>query len=132
MNTAFADSFYWIAMLDPRDRHHEWAINIQIPPRLVTSRPVLIEVMNALSAVRTRAIVSQFWHDCHQLERLEIVPDDGRLVERAAELFSRRLDKAWSFTDCISFTIMSERGIRCALTGDHHFVQAGFEIDFPS
>ena len=29
-------------------------------------------------------------------------------------------------TDCISFVLMSEEGIAEALTGDHHFEQAGF------
>jgi predicted nucleic acid-binding protein len=131
VNTAFADSFYWIAMLDPRDPHHEWAINLSLPPRLVTSRPVLIEVMDALCGLRTRTLVSRFWHDCRKLERLEIAPVDERLVERAAELFSLRLDKTWSLTDCISFTIMSDFAISLALTGDHHFTQAGFQIAFP-
>jgi predicted nucleic acid-binding protein len=27
---------------------------------------------------------------------------------------------------CISFSVMAERAITDALTGDHHFVQAGF------
>jgi len=29
-------------------------------------------------------------------------------------------------TDCISFVVMEESGITEALTGDHHFEQAGF------
>ena len=29
-------------------------------------------------------------------------------------------------TDCISFVVMAEHGITDALTGDHHFEQAGF------
>lgn len=41
-------------------------------------------------------------------------------------LYAARLDKGWSLTDCISFVVMQQHGIREALTGDRHFAQAGF------
>lgn len=37
-----------------------------------------------------------------------------------------RSDKGQSFTDCLSFLIMEQRGIGRALTSDRHFQQAGF------
>ncbi|MDO8539844.1 MAG: hypothetical protein Q7S40_05335 [Opitutaceae bacterium] len=46
---------------------------------------------------------------------------------RGAELFAARLDKDWSLTDCISFGVMRDHHIEEALTGDHHFTQAGFK-----
>ena len=46
------------------------------------------------------------------------------------DLYSSRLDKAWSLTDCISFAVMTERGLSDALTADHHFEQAGFRAVF--
>jgi hypothetical protein len=42
------------------------------------------------------------------------------------QLYGARPDKDWSLTDCISIEVMAERGITDALTGDHHFLQAGF------
>ena len=42
------------------------------------------------------------------------------------DLFAARPDKDWSLTDCISFVVMKDRGITEALTGAHHFEQAGF------
>jgi hypothetical protein len=41
-------------------------------------------------------------------------------------LYRQRADKDWSLTDCISFVVMRQRGLTEALTGDHHFEQAGF------
>jgi predicted nucleic acid-binding protein len=50
------------------------------------------------------------------------------LFDQGFELYARRLDKDWSLTDCISFVVMREHGLTHALTGDHHFEQAGFRI----
>jgi hypothetical protein len=42
-------------------------------------------------------------------------------------LYRERPDKNWSLTDCLSFTVMKDNGLRVALTGDQHFEQAGFQ-----
>jgi uncharacterized protein len=55
-----------------------------------------------------------------------LVPVDERLFSDGFSLFSKRMDKEWSLTDCISFVVMQREGIHEALTGDHHFEQAGF------
>jgi predicted nucleic acid-binding protein len=48
------------------------------------------------------------------------------LFARGFELYRTRTDKDWGLTDCISFVVMEERGIREALAYDQHFIQAGF------
>jgi len=48
------------------------------------------------------------------------------LFERGVGLFRQRPDKEWSLTDCISFVVMRDASLTEALTGDHHFEQAGF------
>ena len=55
-----------------------------------------------------------------------VIPASEGLFNRGRELFRSRPDKDWSLTDCISFVIMQDHGLRDALTGDHHFEQAGF------
>lgn len=59
-----------------------------------------------------------------------IIPPDEKLWNRGMELYRSRPDKAWSLTDCLSFQIMWDHGITDALTGDHHFGQAGFNALF--
>jgi predicted nucleic acid-binding protein len=44
------------------------------------------------------------------------------------ERYAARPDKDWTLTDCISFVVMEDEGITDALTGDQHFVQAGFKV----
>jgi predicted nucleic acid-binding protein len=55
-----------------------------------------------------------------------VVPAEQSLFERGIQLYLQRADKKWSLTDCISFVVMQDRGLLDALTGDHHFEQAGF------
>ncbi|HTK76461.1 MAG TPA: hypothetical protein VL371_14445 [Gemmataceae bacterium] len=88
--------------------------------------------MDALSNRKLRPLAVRFWHDLQDNRLLVVIRLDDEILMRATDLFSRRMDKDWSLTDCISFVVMTDRGIRTALTGDHHFQQAGFEITFKS
>jgi predicted nucleic acid-binding protein len=127
MSAVLADSFYFIALSNPSDEHHASAVAARaLAARLVTTRYVLIEVADALSAPRFRAEVAGFLRRLASDPGTEIVDPDVSLYERGLDLFARRPDKAWSLADCISFAVMTERGLTEALTGDHHFEQAGF------
>ena len=55
-----------------------------------------------------------------------VIPANEFLLSRGWKLYASRPDKSWSLTDCISFDTMTTIGITDALTGDHHFEQAGF------
>ena len=55
-----------------------------------------------------------------------IVHATDALLEKGIRLYRSRPDKDWPLTDCISFSVMAERGVSDALTGDRHFEQAGF------
>jgi uncharacterized protein len=59
---------------------------------------------------------------------ITIIASQRELLAAGFSLYSQRPDKDWSLTDCISFVVMQREGITEALTGDHHFEQAGFSI----
>ena len=59
--------------------------------------------------------------------KVRIVRAGGDWFERGLQLYEQRPDKDWPLTDCISFAVMKEEKLTDALTGDHHFTQAGFK-----
>lgn len=58
---------------------------------------------------------------------VKVVPFGQSLTGAAVDLYTKRSDKGWSLTDCSSFVVMKENGIKAALTADRHFEQAGLE-----
>ena len=128
MKAIFADSFYYIALLNPADQFHGQAIeasrNLSRP--VLTTTWVLMEVADALSSPGYRQLVHRMVRELFQDPNTTVLPLDQDSFLRGLEFYGQRHDKSWSLTDCISFTIMSDRGIHEALTGDRHFVQAGF------
>ncbi len=128
MKTVFADTSYYIALLNPQDEYAEAACGYTraFGGHQVSTAWVLTEVANSLSDVRNRQLAVDLIADLRADRRVEILPPSPELFEQGLVLYAQRPDKDWSLTDCISFVVMQERGLTEALTGDRHFEQAGF------
>jgi len=50
------------------------------------------------------------------------------VFKKATEIFTRFVDKEWSFTDCTSYILMTDAGITKGASFDEHFRQFGFEV----
>ena len=87
---------------------------------------MLWELLNAFSLASTRRLAAEAYRRIHQDAMIEVVNCDPPLQQRAIGLYNSRPDKSWGVTDCLSFTVMGDRGVPGALTNDHHFEQAGF------
>ncbi|MYC31595.1 MAG: type II toxin-antitoxin system VapC family toxin [Chloroflexi bacterium] len=129
----FADSGYWIALLTPDDELHEKATALQTSlanRRIVTTQLVLNEVLNPRSGTtkQRRQAAVDFVERINRNPRISVEPQTPELFDEAFNYLRERLDKEWSITDCASFLIMERLGIWRALTGDHHFEQAGFVV----
>jgi predicted nucleic acid-binding protein len=130
MNMTFADTLYYLALLNPDDAAHERALSItgQRHGALVTTRWVLTEVGDAMAAPPYRPRFLRLVQAIESDPDTIIVPTTDELFHQGVTLYGQRLDKMWPLTDCISFLVMEQYGIREALTGDHHFSQAGFSV----
>jgi uncharacterized protein len=134
MSALFADSFYFIALLNPSDRFHDAALAATraIEQRLLTTTWVLTEVADALSSPHIRQVVYRFLQRIAEDDNIQIIEADPHWYSRGLILYGKRPDKSWSLTDCISFEVMTEHHIEEALTADHHFQQAGFQTLLPT
>ena len=128
MKRVFADAHFFIALLNRRDAFHgraEETYRDMDFQETVTTAWVLAELADGMSSPGARTVCRDFIRGFRRRK-------DARIIEhpecfwRGFDLYSKRPDKEWSLTDCISFIVMSDEGLTEALTGDRHFEQAGF------
>ncbi len=81
MTQVFADSSYYLALLNPRDEYHEQAADLAAATRakLVTTTWVLVEVANALRTPPLRTMVCAFLRELQADSGVAIVPVSQRL-----------------------------------------------------
>lgn len=130
MSPAFGDTFYFIAFLNSQDKHHEQVrrLSRQLRRRVVMTAWVLTEMADALCDPPNRPLAGQLRRLVAASPFIRIWPPTEELFQAGFDLFEARPDKEWSLTDCVSFVVMERERITDALTGDHHFKQAGFKI----
>jgi hypothetical protein len=130
MTPVFADTFYYLALLNVDDEAHAGAVELSatLTAPIVTTAWVLTELADGYSGADIKTAFLRLLGSMRNDPKCMIIPASQLLFEKGLELFGQCLDKDWSLTDCISFLVMREQGITDALTGDHHFEQAGFRI----
>ena len=130
MNTVFADTAYFLALLNPADQWHTSARDLSrsVPGPLLTTEFVLMEAGDGMSQPENRGRFARLLELLRSQSDVEITPADSGLFRQGCNLHARRPDKEWSLTDCTSFVVMKERAIERALTSDQHFAQAGFQV----
>ena len=124
----FADTAYFLALLNPQDQWHEpavrWSQTVRGP--LMTTTWILVEIGDALATTRHRQWFPDFAADLVSAAQIRIIAASDEWFRSGVAFYRARPDKEWSLTDCLSFEVMRELGVREALTSDQHFVQAGF------
>ena len=132
MTSRFADTWFFQSLLSERDAHHAEVLEFlrRHDDFMVTTRWVLAETANAAGGSAFRGDAARFLQRAESDPSFIILGESDALYQQGLTLYTDRPDKEWSLTDCISFLVMEERGLEEALTGDHHFYQAGFRALF--
>ena len=132
MNKIFADTSYWVALIDPKDKWHSKAINLSqslAGLKLITTDEVLSEVLTFFSGYgpHIRKSVAEIVFGALTNETyIEVVEQSRESFLSGLALYEKRLDKSYSLADCISMQLMRAEGISEVLTNDKHFSQEGF------
>jgi len=132
----FADTFYWVALLNPRDASHARVTAFGRglgTARLVTTDEVLMEVVTwfSRSGPHWRREAATLIHDLRKDPDSDVLPQTRADFDAALALYEARPDKGYSLTDCRSMLALRTLGLTEVLTNDHHFTQEGFTILFP-
>ena len=106
MKKVFADTFYFLALLNPRDQAHARAVDAAREFRglLVTTAWVLTEFADAMSAPANRLEFISTLEDLRKDPQVFIIPPEIPIFDEAIQFFANRADKNWTLTDCISVT----------------------------
>lgn len=131
--SCFVDTSAWVAAIDPSDQFSRQARATFLElesARLYTSEDCLGELLTFFSSQGSHA--RRLAH--RQVEIVFADPSIVVLVRRprdfraALALYGQRLDKGYSFVDCLSMVQMKAHRITRVLTGDRHFAQEGFDV----
>ena len=130
--TLFADAFFYVALINPRDEFHERVLEYarQFEGEVITTQWVLTEIADALVSPVNRSGVRPSFDELAADSATRIIEVSPDHFTAGLALYDGRPDKHWSLADCISFVVMEEEKLREALTGDRHFEQAGFVAVF--
>jgi uncharacterized protein len=135
MKAIFADTFYWIALLNSEDTWHsrvvELSQEISDSPLVITDG--IIDEIFAYYSKRgdfMRAKVSELYKSITKDPNIQFISYTAEIRQKGIELYEQRPDKGYSLTDCISMIIMKKMDILEVLSNDKHFTQEGFIILF--
>ncbi|HEY5706852.1 MAG TPA: PIN domain-containing protein [Terrimicrobiaceae bacterium] len=129
-NEVFFDTSGFFMLMDERDALHqkavEWLRSHRGQVRPVTTEWVVGETCTLLVARKRPHLVTKFLDYLDRSAALLLINPDETLLRSAKAMIRRQAEQGYSFVDCVSFCLMSERKIAKALTTDTHFQKAGF------
>jgi predicted nucleic acid-binding protein len=95
MRQVFADTFYYLALLNPHDDAHGRAVEFTagLAGKMVTIDRIVMELADALSPAHTRSAAIRFIQSLFADRAVQIEPASRGLLDRGWQLYRRRPDK---------------------------------------
>ncbi|MGA2548245.1 MAG: hypothetical protein ABSF43_16990 [Rectinemataceae bacterium] len=129
MALVFIDTAALYGIIFPRDQLNDlckeilqYLIDTQC--RLVTHKWIEYETISRLK--KNGAEYCDAYTKIKQTLPMSVYEVSQKIEHEALQLFWNYRDKAWSVTDCVSFSMMAAMTLSYAFTSDHHFSEAGF------
>lgn len=127
----FVDTSALLAVLDASDAGHPaaaeaWSDILDTDEELVTTSYVLVELYALVQRRLGLAALQTLDRDVYPLLHIVWVDAEPHRAGVAAVLGAGR--RRLSLVDCVSFYVMSERGLTRAFALDRHFAERGFDI----
>jgi predicted nucleic acid-binding protein len=135
MNVRFLDASYVVAVEVDTDQRHTRAVEhwrstrSETSTKLVTTSFVFDEISTFVNSRGRHRHAVEIGNRLLHSPTVHFIDVDRPLFDEGWAYFQQHDDKRYSLTDCISFVLMKRLGITTALTFDHHFRQAGFDVE---
>lgn len=130
----FADTWFWIGLINQRDQAHSSAVHISDAitedDQIYTSQMVFVELLGHFASFgeHFRSAAKELIDELMNRPSVTITHQTHAQFVGAYLRYSQHKDKKWSLTDCSSMLLMEQLQISTAITNDRHFEQAGFTI----
>jgi predicted nucleic acid-binding protein len=129
----FVDTSAWYALAlssTPQHRKVSEALRhrIQRGARIVTTNLIVAETHALLLRRTRREVALTFVREVRRAPNIVVASSADYEESAVTDWLERFDDQLFSFTDAVSFAVMSDRGVREAIALDHHFATAGFVV----
>jgi uncharacterized protein len=124
----FADTSFWFALQERRDRNHRAAAALARAQSgvVIVSNHVLGETWTLLRRRGGHHAAVGFLDRLHRIPSIQVVHVDEEIESEAWRWLRLRQEREYSFVDATSFALMRQRRVHEALAFDGDFSAVGF------
>lgn len=129
----FVDTSAWYVLAvtsTPQHRRFAETLRARVKQgsRVVTTNLVIAETHVLLMRRISHSVAMTFVREVSRSPNIIVRSSEEHEAAAVTDWLERFDDQDFSFTDAVSFVVMTERGISEALALDHHFSSAGFSL----